>query len=49
MFTIFLKSLVQFYGSIIEDAKWLTKEKLYSVKWLPADMTLIAEIEKQMK
>lgn len=32
-----------------EDAKWLTKEKLYSVKWLPADMTLIAEIEKQMK
>ena len=32
-----------------EDEKWLTKEKLYSVKWLPADMTLIAEIEKQMK
>ena len=32
-----------------EDAKLLTKEKLYSVKWLPADMTLIAEIEKQLK
>ena len=32
-----------------EDAKWLTKEKLYSVNWLPADMTLIAIIEKQMK
>ena len=32
-----------------EDARWLTKEKLYSVNWLPADMTLIAIIEKQMK
>lgn len=32
-----------------EDARWLTKEKLYSVSWLPADMKLIAEIEKQMK
>ena len=32
-----------------EDARWLTKEKLYNVTWLPADMTLVAEIEKQMK
>ena len=32
-----------------EDAKWLTKDELYSVKWLPADIKLIAEIEKQMK
>ena len=32
-----------------EDAKWLTKETLYNVKWLPADLTLIAEIEKLMK
>ena len=32
-----------------EDARWLTKDKLYSVTWLPADMTLIAEIEKWMK
>lgn len=31
-----------------EDAKWLTKDKLYSVPWLPADVTLIAEIEKLM-
>ena len=31
-----------------EDARWLTKDKLYSVKWLPADETLIAEIEKHM-
>ena len=32
-----------------EDARWLTKDKLYSVTWLPADVTLIGEIEKQMK
>ena len=32
-----------------EDARWLTKDQLYSVTWLPADMTLIAEIEKLMK
>ncbi len=31
-----------------EDARWLTKDQLYSVKWLPADVTLIAEIEKHM-
>ncbi|HBX75717.1 MAG: (deoxy)nucleoside triphosphate pyrophosphohydrolase [Acidaminococcaceae bacterium] len=32
-----------------EDARWLTKDKLYSVKWLPADIKLIAEIIKRMK
>lgn len=32
-----------------EDAKWLTKDELYSVKWLPADITLVAEIEKMMR
>ena len=32
-----------------EDARWLTKDKLYSVKWLPADVALIAEIGKHMK
>lgn len=31
------------------DAKWLTKDTLYSVPWLPADIALLAEIEKQMK
>ena len=31
-----------------EAARWLTKEELYSVPWLPADRTLIAEIEKRM-
>ena len=27
-----------------ETAKWLTKEKLYDVKWLPEDITLIDKI-----
>lgn len=31
-----------------EAARWLTKANLYSVQWLPADITLVAEIEKQM-
>lgn len=31
-----------------EDAKWLTKDILYDVKWLPADITLISKIEKRM-
>jgi 8-oxo-dGTP diphosphatase len=31
-----------------ESARWLTKDTLYDVQWLPADITLIAEIEKQM-
>ena len=31
-----------------EAAKWLTKDTLYEVQWLPADIALIAEIEKQM-
>ena len=32
-----------------EDARWLSKEELYNVQWLPADITLIEKIEKQMK
>lgn len=31
-----------------EDAKWLTKDTLYSVKWLPADVELIPLIEKKL-
>ena len=27
------------------DAKWLTKEELYSVKWLAADLPLVKKIE----
>ena len=29
-----------------EDARWLTKDQLYDVKWLPADITLIDIVEK---
>lgn len=32
-----------------EDAKWLTKDTLYDVQWLPADITLISKIKEQMK
>ena len=31
-----------------EAAKWLTKEKLDSVDWLPADVTLIDKIRAEM-
>ena len=31
-----------------EAAKWLTKEKLNSVDWLPADITLIDKIKEKM-
>lgn len=31
-----------------EAARWLTKDALYDVQWLPADISLIAKIEKLM-
>ena len=31
-----------------QDARWLTKHALNSVKWLPADITLIDKIREQM-
>lgn len=31
-----------------EDARWLTKDTLYSVDWLPADITLIDKIDKAL-
>lgn len=31
-----------------EDAKWLTKETLDSVDWLPADITLIDQIREEL-
>lgn len=31
-----------------EAAKWLTKDNLYSVNWLPADQELIPMIEKKL-
>lgn len=30
------------------DAKWLKKEELYSVEWLPADISLIEVIEREL-
>lgn len=32
-----------------EDARWLTKEQLYDVEWLPADLSLIEKIKVQME
>lgn len=32
-----------------EDARWLTKEQLGDVKWLPADITLIERIRKAIR
>ena len=31
-----------------QEARWLTKEELSSVKWLPADLGLIERIREQM-
>ncbi|MDE6687476.1 MAG: (deoxy)nucleoside triphosphate pyrophosphohydrolase [Lachnospiraceae bacterium] len=31
-----------------EAAKWLTKEELDSVEWLPADVTLIERLKRRM-
>lgn len=31
-----------------EEAKWLTREQLNDVEWLPADVTLIEKISKEM-
>lgn len=31
-----------------EAAKWLTKEELFSVDWLPADLLLIPKIEENL-
>ena len=32
-----------------EAAKWLTKDQLDSVAWLPADVTLIEKIRRNME
>ena len=29
-----------------ESAKWITKEEIYSVDWLPADLEVIDEVKK---
>lgn len=41
-----------FKGDLIlkeaEDARWLTMDQIYDVKWLPTDIILIDLIKKQM-
>lgn len=32
-----------------ESARWLTKNTLYDVQWLPADLELIGKIKKNME
>ena len=32
-----------------QDARWLTKEMLYSIRWLPADLTIIDKVRMQLK
>lgn len=32
-----------------EAAKWLTKEKMDSVEWLPADITIVGEIKEALR
>lgn len=32
-----------------ESSSWLTKDTLYDVNWLPADITLVKKIKEQMK
>ena len=32
-----------------EEARWLTKDTLFDVEWLPADITIVEEIKKQLK
>lgn len=31
-----------------QEARWLRKIEMYSVRWLPADITIVGEIVKQM-
>ena len=32
-----------------QDARWLTKEMLYSIRWLPTDFTIIDKVRMQLK
>ncbi len=56
-YPMFHLSMDCFWGEIIkgdlilkeaEDARWLTMDQIYDVKWLPTDIILIDLIKKQM-
>ena len=56
-YSTFHLSMDCFWGEIIkgdlilkeaEDARWLTMDQIYDVKWLPTDIILIDLIKKQM-
>jgi len=32
-----------------EDARWLSRDQLYAIPWLPADQALIPKLEAQMQ
>lgn len=34
--------------NVADDAKWLTKETIDSVKWLPADMLILNKIKEKL-
>lgn len=41
-----IQNLVNFRQA--QDIKWLKKSELYNVDWLPADLVLIPEIQKEL-
>jgi len=46
----FLCSVVEGELTLLEaeDARWLSKEELYSVEWLPADLDVVRTLESRL-
>ena len=40
---------VSLFYNEAKAAKWLTKEELYSLDWLPADVCVVDEINEQIE
>lgn len=56
-YTTFHLSMKCFWSSIVsgalvlkehEAARWLTKDEIYDVEWLPADISLVSKIRENM-
>lgn len=47
----FVCSVISGHLSLLEheDARWLSKDELDSVKWLPADVEVVARIKRQIR